>query len=290
MSGVQSTRPARHARAARASATRPTSAKRGTGTALYHTRASGLSGSARANGENVAMTCTALAEASPFAGRQHWPTRPSVRSRNTSVITRAERFRVPWSLVWCAAGRRAWARRLAPVGRSCHAWPRFGGGSLLWESRPSSSRCRARRNRRITNSSRSYWDSRGGRRVSQGAGARGSHGRQPGEPRHKAVRPGTAGAGAASHGAGDAGSAASIAANQVVSSWDSRGGRRQPRGGREQGCSSACSPRAMNLPRTATMRGSCAPPGLAGEPTPAGQLRTKRRPSNTPKTTTLQRG
>jgi hypothetical protein len=23
--------------------------------------------------------------------------------------------------VWCAAGRRAWARRLAPVGRSCHA-------------------------------------------------------------------------------------------------------------------------------------------------------------------------
>jgi len=23
-------------------------------------------------------------------------------------------------------------------------------------------------------------------------------------------------------------------------------------------------------------RGSCAPPGLAGEPTPAGQLRTKR--------------
>jgi hypothetical protein len=111
MSGVQSTRPARHARAARASATRPTSAKRGTGTALYHTRASGLSGSARANGENVAMTCTALAEASPFAGRQHWPTRPSVRSRNTSVITRAERFRVPWSLVWCAAGRRAWALR-----------------------------------------------------------------------------------------------------------------------------------------------------------------------------------
>ena len=78
--------------------------------------------------------------------------------------------------------------------------------------------------------SRSSWDSRGGRRVSQGAGARGSHGRQPGEPRHKAVRPGTAGAGAASHGAGDAGSAASIAANQVVSSWDSRGGRRQPRG------------------------------------------------------------
>ena len=142
------------------------------------------------------------------------------------------------AFVWCAAGRRAWARRLAPVGRSCHAWPRFGGGSWLWESRPSSSRCRARRNRRITNSSRSYWDSRGGRRVSQGAGARGSHGRQPGEPRHKAVRPGTAGAGAASHGAGDAGSAASIAANQVVSSWDSRGGRRQPRGGREQGCSS----------------------------------------------------
>ena len=93
--------------------------------------------------------------------------------------------------VWCAAGRRAWARRLAPVGRSCHAWPRFGGGSWLWESRPSSSRCRARRNRRITNSSRSYWDSRGGRRVSHGAGARGSHGRQPGEPRHHAVRPGT---------------------------------------------------------------------------------------------------
>ena len=29
---------------------------------------------------------------------------------------------VPWSLVWCAAGRRAWAaRRLAPVGHSCHA-------------------------------------------------------------------------------------------------------------------------------------------------------------------------
>jgi hypothetical protein len=193
--------------------------------------------------------------------------------------------------VWCAAGRRAWARRLAPVGRSCHAWPRFGGGSWLWESRPSSSRCRARRNRRITNSSRSYWDSRGGRRVSQGAGARagsaalhpaanqvvrpGTAGagaasakgrargalmggspvspaikpfvlgqpgrappatglvmqglRHPSQPTKSSV-PGTAGAGAASHGAGDAGSAASIATNQVVSSWDSRGGRRQPRG------------------------------------------------------------
>ena len=55
MSGVQSTGPARHARLARASATRPTSAERGTGTALYHTRASGFSGSARANGENLAM-------------------------------------------------------------------------------------------------------------------------------------------------------------------------------------------------------------------------------------------
>jgi hypothetical protein len=99
--------------------------------------------------------------------------------------------------VWCAAGRRAWARRLAPVGRSCHAWPRFGGGSWLWESRPSSSRCRARRNRRITNSSRSYWDSRGGRRVSQGAGARaGSAALHPAA--NQVVRPGTAGAGAAS--------------------------------------------------------------------------------------------
>ena len=147
--------------------------------------------------------------------------------------------------------------------------------------------------------SRSSWDSRGGRRVSQGAGARagsaalhpaanqvvrpGTAGagaasakgrargalmggspvspvikpfvlgqpgrappatglvmqglRHPSQPTKSSV-PGTAGAGAASHGAGDAGSAASIAANQVVSSWDSRGGRRQPRGGREQGCSS----------------------------------------------------
>jgi hypothetical protein len=113
MSGVQSTRPARHARAARASATRPTSAKRGTGTALYHTRASGLSGSARANGENVAMTCTALAEASPFAGRQHWPTRPSVRSRQhlrPTAITRLNVFGF-LGLSFGAAGRRAWALR-----------------------------------------------------------------------------------------------------------------------------------------------------------------------------------
>ena len=57
-SGVQSTGPARHARLARASATRPTSAERGTGTALYHTRASGFSGSARANGENLAIGTT----------------------------------------------------------------------------------------------------------------------------------------------------------------------------------------------------------------------------------------
>ena len=68
MSGVQSTGPARHARLARASATRPTSTERGTGTALYHTRASGLSGSARANGENLAMRTTTPAEPQVPAG------------------------------------------------------------------------------------------------------------------------------------------------------------------------------------------------------------------------------
>ena len=68
MSGVQSTGPARHARLARASATRPTSTERGTGTALYHTRASGFSGSARANGENLAMRTTTPAEPQVPAG------------------------------------------------------------------------------------------------------------------------------------------------------------------------------------------------------------------------------
>jgi hypothetical protein len=33
---------------------------------------------------------------------------------------------------------------------------------------------------------------------------------------------------------------------------------------------------SRRMSRTATMRGSCASPGLAGEPTPADQLRTKR--------------
>jgi hypothetical protein len=138
-----------------------------------------------------------------------------------------------------AAGRRAWARRLAPVGRSCHAWPRFGGGSWLWESRPSSSRCRARRNRRITNSSRSSWSTAGAGAASAKGRARGrglqpycihtsyilqptksfvlgQPGRAPRQPRggreggacsptyilhpaaNQVVRPGTAGAGAAS--------------------------------------------------------------------------------------------